>query len=55
VEHMHTPLVLWGWTPGEGRTPISTPQNEFLARVQEWAAKGAWCPEEVGTRAVAGH
>jgi len=22
VEHMNTPLVLWGWRPGEGRTPI---------------------------------
>src|ERR1019366_5244368 len=37
VEHMHTPLVLWGWVPGEGRTPITTPQHDFLAKVQEWA------------------
>jgi hypothetical protein len=44
VEHMHTPLVLWGWSPGEGRTPIPTPQNEFLAKVQEWVTKGAACP-----------
>jgi len=44
VEHMHTPLVLWGWTPGEGRTPIPTPQDKFLSNVQEWAAKGAACP-----------
>jgi hypothetical protein len=44
VEHMHTPLVLWGWAPGEGRTPIPTSQHEFLARLQEWAAKGAACP-----------
>jgi hypothetical protein len=21
VEHMNTPLVLWGWAPGDGRTP----------------------------------
>ena len=22
VEHMSTPLVLWGWNPGEGRSAI---------------------------------
>jgi hypothetical protein len=46
VEHMSTPLVLWGWHPGEGRTPIPMPQTEFLAKVKEWAAKGAACPAE---------
>lgn len=44
VEHMHTPLVLWGWAPGDGRVPVPTAQKEFFARVQEWAAKGAACP-----------
>lgn len=44
VEHMGTPLVLWSWNPGEGRTPVSVPQAEFLAKVKEWAAKGAACP-----------
>jgi hypothetical protein len=44
VEHMLTPLVLWGWHPGEGRTPIPMPETEFLAKVKEWAAKGAVCP-----------
>lgn len=44
VEHMTTPLVLWGWNPGEGRTPIPIAQSEFLAKVKEWAAKGAACP-----------
>jgi len=44
VEHMHTPLVLWGWAPGDGRTPIPTPQDSFLLHVQEWVAKGAACP-----------
>lgn len=41
VEHMHTPLVLWGWNPGAGRTPVPMPQQEFLTKVQEWAQKGA--------------
>ena len=44
VDHMHTPLVLWGWNPGEGRTPIPMAQPEFLVSVKEWAAKGAACP-----------
>ena len=44
VEHMRTPLVLWGWNPGEGRTPIPMAQADFQAKVKEWAAKGAACP-----------
>jgi mono/diheme cytochrome c family protein len=44
VEHMSTPLVLWGWHPGEGRTPIPIAESEFLAKVKEWASKGAACP-----------
>ncbi len=44
VEHMSTPLVLWGWHPGEGRTPIPMSQAEFAAKVKEWAGKGAACP-----------
>jgi hypothetical protein len=44
VEHMSSPLVLWGWHPGEGRTPIKMPQTEFLAQVTTWASAGAPCP-----------
>lgn len=44
VEHMHTPLVLWGWNPGEGRTPVPMPQHEFLEKIDEWSNKGAACP-----------
>jgi hypothetical protein len=50
VEHMGTPLVLWGWHPGEGRTQIPVPQSEFLTRVKEWASKGAACPSETSTK-----
>lgn len=46
VEHMSTPLVLWGWHPGEGRSPVPMPQSEFLARVRDWARNGAACPSE---------
>ncbi|HLX85560.1 MAG TPA: multiheme c-type cytochrome [Terriglobales bacterium] len=45
VEHMDTPLVRWGWNPGEGRTPIAMPQREFLANIKDWASNGAACPD----------
>jgi hypothetical protein len=41
VEHMSTPLVLWAWHPGTGRSPVPMPQNEFLANVRDWAAGGS--------------
>jgi hypothetical protein len=44
VDHMSTPLVLWGWHPGEGRSAIPMKQDEFLAKVKQWAADGAACP-----------
>ena len=46
VEHMNTPLVLWGWNPGDGRAAVPMPQNEFMRQVKTWAAKGAACPAE---------
>ena len=54
VEHMHTPLVLWGWSPGDGRTPIPTSQHDFLANIEEWAEKGAACPVDANPTA-SGH
>jgi hypothetical protein len=45
-EHMNTPLVLWGWNPGEGRAPVSLPLNRFLKSVQTWTAAGAPCPQK---------
>jgi hypothetical protein len=44
-EHMHTPLVLWGWDPGEGRTPVSMPEKTFLQKVHVWTSAGAPCPK----------
>lgn len=44
IEHMRTPLVLWGWHPGEGRTPIPVPEARFEADVERWVALGAACP-----------
>jgi hypothetical protein len=46
VEHMHTPLVLWGWNPGEGRTPVAMSSEHFLAQVKLWISQGAACPKQ---------
>jgi hypothetical protein len=46
IEHMHTPLVLWGWHPGDGRTPIPYSQVRFLENVQRWIDHGASCPAD---------
>jgi hypothetical protein len=43
VEHMSSPLVLWGWNPGEGRKPVAMLRSQFMKNVTEWAAKGAAC------------
>ncbi len=48
VEHMSTPLVLWGWHPGEGRSPVPMPLSEFLRNVRNWAANGGACPAATG-------
>ncbi len=46
VEHVQTaPLVLWGWNPGEGRTPVPMPHDVFVKNMTAWAEKGAACPE----------
>jgi hypothetical protein len=37
-------LVLWGWSPGVGRAPVSVPHAEFVAAFERWAAAGAPCP-----------
>jgi hypothetical protein len=36
-------LVLWGWSPGVGREPVSVPHEEFVAKFKTWIAAGAHC------------
>lgn len=43
--HLDDPLVVWGWSPGKGRAPVSTPRATFLTAWETWAAAGAPCPE----------
>jgi hypothetical protein len=47
VEHLtEDKLVMWGWDPGEGRTPVPIPHDEFSAEVKAWRAAGAPCPAQ---------
>jgi len=39
-------LVLWGWSPGVGRAPVSVPHEEFVAKFSAWVAAGAPCPAQ---------
>jgi hypothetical protein len=52
VEHLaKDELVAWGWNPGEGRNPIPMPHDEFVAKVKQWQAAGAPCPDDTGKKA----
>lgn len=44
IEHVaHDKLVLWGWSPGVGRKPVSVSHGRFVAAFKAWAAAGAPC------------
>lgn len=36
-------LVLWGWSPGTGRTPVPVPHATFVEKFRAWIAAGAPC------------
>jgi hypothetical protein len=45
-EHLaHDPLVMWGWNPGDGRDPVSTPHAELVRATRTWIDGGCGCPE----------
>jgi len=44
LEHVDSDkLVLWGWSPGPGRDPVSIPHDAFVAKFKQWVAAGAPC------------
>lgn len=46
LQHVTTdPLVLWGWQPGVGRTPVPVPHAEFVAAFRAWVDGGCPVPE----------
>ncbi|HUR29073.1 MAG TPA: hypothetical protein VM509_12860 [Planctomycetota bacterium] len=45
-EHMEqAPLVLWGWSPGQGRTPVAVSHEDLLRAMRAWIDGGCGCPE----------
>lgn len=52
-EHMAAdPLVLWGWSPGPGRTPVPTPHDELVRALRTWVDGGCGCPPEAAAPAA---
>lgn len=46
VHHIETdPLVMWAWSPGEGRTLPPMNHADFVAKLNEWIDNGGACPE----------
>ena len=46
VHHIATdPLVLWAWSPGNGRTTPPMSHADFVKKMNEWVDGGAACPE----------
>ena len=46
IEHVDKDaLVLWGWTPGPGRTPVPVSHEQFVEAMKVWASVGAPCPD----------
>jgi hypothetical protein len=45
VEHLtEDKVVMWGWNPGQGRSAVPMPHDEFAAKVRRWQEAGAPCP-----------
>lgn len=46
MEHLEKdPLVLWGWTPGNGRTVPPMSHDEFMKNIHAWVENGGVCPD----------
>lgn len=40
----HDPLVMWGWSPGDGRAPVSTSHADLVRAMRTWIDGGCGCP-----------
>jgi hypothetical protein len=46
LDHVaHDALVLWGWSPGDGRTPVDVPHADFVAAMRAWIDAGCPVPD----------
>jgi hypothetical protein len=43
IAHMKSPLVVWAWAPGPGRSTPPLPYDQFMSEMHEWVATGAAC------------
>jgi hypothetical protein len=44
LEHANDALVLWGWDPGPGRTPVPISHADFAAAMRAWIDNDCGCP-----------
>jgi hypothetical protein len=40
------PLVLYGWSPGDGRGPVSVGHDDFVEAFETWVQAGMPRPSE---------
>ena len=45
IDHLETPLVKWGWSPGDGRTTPPMSYTDFVQKMHDWVDNGGACPE----------
>jgi hypothetical protein len=46
MEHLEKdPLVLWGWSPGNGRSVPPLSHEEFMKNIHAWVENGGACPD----------
>lgn len=46
LEHVSDSLVVWGWSPGEGRTKPPLSYEEFKTEWIKWIETGAYAPKK---------
>ena len=44
IDHLETPLVKWGWSPGDGRTTPPMSYAQFVQHMRDWVDNGGACP-----------
>ena len=44
IEHVSTPLVLYGWNPGGDRSKVPVSHDEFVKQLKRWIDGGSACP-----------
>ncbi len=45
LDHLQTPLVKWGWRPGDGRSVPPISYADFVQNMRTWVDLGGACPD----------